>query len=286
MKIGVYFWGCNKLDWQAFEYLLLTLNKTQSLFEFEVHSSEIFRKGPEIRGKVDFDSNIIFDQFKKALILYRQEIQNITSDPNTNFDQSGSSISEYAIAIIERKVKGEFYVVTDSPFAIISIGDWRKKYAPPSAVEFLLSTIIGACVELLDKENKISHHVATRGCLFDFNNSVNDAKNSVLIKYICSDCEDKIKNTFGEDFIKELKKITDRDWIGNYNDVGSVAYNLKRVFYYDLTKTRGFKASPMERISQKFTETFAETAAKTFFVIIIVIIITVLGLKGLLQYIK
>lgn len=286
-KIGIYFWGCNKLDRLACEYLILSLNKHQSLFEFEVHTPESFIRGPDGRGRIDFDDDRLFGQLRDKLTLYRNEIKEITSDPNNVFSEDETiSISEYAIAIIERKVKEEFYYVSDGPLAIISIGDWKKKYAPPSVIEFLLSTIVGAAIGLLDTEDQIPMHVATRGCLFDYNETLETARYSVLVNHICTDCAERIRETFGEDFLREVKTITDRDWIGDPKEVGSVAYNLKRVFYYDLTKTKGFRASLIEKIAQKIAQAVLENVVQILIPLIISLALAALGLAGIVQLIK
>lgn len=284
-KVGIYFWGCNKLDRLACEYLILSLNREQSVFEFEVHTPESFTHGPDLRGKVDFDSDKIFYQFKDRLSLYQSEIYKITSDPNNIFENDRASLAEYSIAIIEKKVKDEFYYVSEGKLAIISIGDWKKKYAPPSVLEFLLSTAIGAAVNFLDPKEQISVHIASRGCLFDYNNSLETARYSVLIKHICNSCAERITELLGKDFLQQIKKIVNRDWIGNPKQFGSVAYNLKRVFQYDLVKTKGFKASLVEKTLHKLSDVFAESI-KNIFLAIVILFLSAMGLTNLLVWIK
>jgi hypothetical protein len=285
-NIGIYFWGCNKLDRLASEYILLSLNKQQSLFEYEIHNPKSFLEGPYISGRVDFDDDTIFKQFKCRFKLYKDEINKKNNEVNDNFVPLNNSIAEYSIAIIEKKVKDEFYYVCDRPFIIISIGDWKKKYAPPSIIEFLLSTIITASIDLLDTKDQLPMHLATKGCLFDYNRKLESARYCVLTNHICYECRERIRELLGNEFLKELKKITERDWIGISDDKGSVAYNLKRVFYYDLNKTKGFKATFISKMLQKFSVLFTEAAVKIIILIIFGLLLGILGFTSILEFIK
>jgi hypothetical protein len=286
LKVGVFFWGCNNLDKRAFQYLLLSLNKNQTLFEFEIHDHKIFNKGPKGKKLLNLDldeKSNLKRQLDARLLEYGNIVADIIKDPENELPLSSFKMPDYKIIIIEKIVKNEFYTNFDGEqtLGIIAIRAWRKKYAPPSVLEFLLSSVIGTTIDLIGASCKVdanwNPHIATRGCIQDFNYEVENARNSVLINHICSSCREKAESIFGKDSYSELKEILSKDWLGNPSEFGTIAYNLKRYFSYDLLKTKGLRASRLEILTQKFSEAFVENMARA---ILAIFIIFLMGLAG------
>jgi len=54
----------------------------------------------------------------------------------------------------------------------------------------------------------------------------------------------------GSKEVEQIRDLLSHRWIGRVDEPGSVAGNLKRVFGYDLSRTRGLSPSSWERIRE------------------------------------
>ena len=51
-----------------------------------------------------------------------------------------------------------------------------------------------------------------------------------------------------KDELEEIRSLLSHKWIGKTEEPGSVASNLKRVFGYDLARTRGLSAGFLDQV--------------------------------------
>ena len=89
---------------------------------------------------------------------------------------------------------------------------------------------------------------STRACLWDFDPNVTDARMSLLVGYLCESCGERLKEQLSEYEVRQLRDLLNHRWIGRVEDPGSVASNLKRVFNFDLSRTRGMAPTIMDDI--------------------------------------
>ena len=134
-----------------------------------------------------------------------------------------------------------------SDIAVAFIGKWRKTHTPPSLLEFVLDQVQRYALRLAIDE-RVGSHYPTRACIWDFDANIADARLSPLVGYLCDSCERLIAERVTKDELEEIRSLLSHKWIGKTEEPGSVASNLKRVFGYDLARTRGLSAGFLDQV--------------------------------------
>jgi hypothetical protein len=142
------------------------------------------------------------------------------------------------VIITETPFEGYYFGWSAGDIAIASISRWSRSQTPPSLLEFILDQVQRYALRL-GINQRIGSHYPTRACIWDFDPNVSDAKMSALVGYLCSACEEILREQLSECEVKEVRLLLSHSWIGRTDEPGSVASDLKRVFGYDLTRTRG-----------------------------------------------
>ncbi len=222
----------------AFKYFLLSLNKIQNCYEF------IF---PEIRDEVirdyyragrHYDVNELFDLFEK--------------DVKSAIEGYSKTKPDCLINVITASFGKNLFFWSEGNVAFITTDTWAKYFSPPSLFEYLSHCIIDS---LLFMENKnLSSHHDTKGCCLDYTYFKKDDRVDIALGYICDECKQEIINGMGKEYFAEIVHIISREWIGNINDFGSTAYNLKNFFSFDINKDSGFNKTFWEKTKDHFHE--------------------------------
>jgi hypothetical protein len=63
--------------------------------------------------------------------------------------------------------------------------------APPSLVEFIITLVLSASADTLPGTEDLTH-LGTKGCLFDFNENLSNARFMALQGFICESCRLKL----------------------------------------------------------------------------------------------
>ena len=150
------------------------------------------------------------------------------------------------IVVTETPLSGRFISVTEGNLAVVTVAGWQEEYAPPSALEFLLLSVerLALRVTLVPV---LQAHYPTRACIADFTPYISDFKAAILVGHLCSDCTAILSHVLSEHEMHDLGHLISHKWLGKLEDSGSVASNLKRVYEYDLSRTRGLRPSLVER---------------------------------------
>jgi len=289
-RIRILFVNCPRLDVTACKYLILAQNKVQGIFQFEAYLFSIFaeqvkaatfdtaakllkrwstmplpfRKWAERRYAARADR--VAAPFL-AVPMGRQSCVGLMKDIVIKHDQWLSGLPRSygnwsierapTIVVTETPLEGGYYGWSEEDLAIISISQWQRYFAPPSVLEFILSSSQRYSLRM-SFVSEIGSHYPTRGCIWDFNANVGDARAGILVGYLCDSCEFSLLSAgVTEEEVTALKRLLTHEWVGNTETAGSVAGNLKRVFSYDLSRTKGLHASMRERLSDALT---SETA--------------------------
>jgi hypothetical protein len=278
-KVRILFVNCPTLDVEACTYLLLAQNSFQDLFEFEVchHWIPLYReegvrgkllarfwadtrifgfklwgakkaesavlaameceKYPFLKGEIDIGD---MEPLHSLIVAHEEWLQ---KNPP---DYGGAQNSLPTVVITETPLHGQYISNTVGSIAVVTLANWKRQFSPPSALEFILLSVqrLSARVSL---QRKLSSHYPTRSCIWDFTANVADIKSAILIGYICSDCRTSLLECLSEDELNKFESLVRHSWIGKLEDPGSVASNLKRVFDYDLSTTRGLKLGLIDR---------------------------------------
>ena len=277
----VLFVNCPNLNVDACTYLLLAQNRVQDIFEFEVcHHWVSLSQKSRIKGKPSrlleiwadarvfgmklwgankaeplywarlersefpfLDGEIGIDEMKPLRGLIRKHEEWLQSNRP---GYGGAEPSLPTIVITETILHGQYISNTVGSMAVVTLANWQKQFSPPSALEFILLSTqrLAARVAL---EAEFGSHYATRACLWDFTANVADVKSGILIGYICADCRNALLDRLSSSELEQFERLMSRSWLGTLDEPGSVASNLKRVFDYDLSTTRGLKLSAIDR---------------------------------------
>jgi hypothetical protein len=246
LKVAIIYSQKPNFDEYAFKYFLLSLNKLQSTYEFTFPDldSYVFAEGP-----IDFSSSL---------------------DQLDAFVSNQPILCDFSVGIVTGSFNNNYFFSSGYNSAIITTDVWEKYLSPPSLFEYLLHCIYCCLIYSEKKKNDPSNfndkkfldicsHSDTRGCIADFTRFKKDDRVDIALGYICDEHKEKIIKVFGEDYLLETTKVLERTWIGKINDEGSVAYNLKHIFKFDINRDSGFNKNFWDKCKDKFYEIPGDT---------------------------
>lgn len=302
-QVRILFVNCPRLDTLACAYLLLAQNEIQREFEFSVHHHWVFagqnntRLLPRFLGwwgerRLPF-RNWAFGKYTTALDLkkvplFKQKMNSKDFTAHTNQLFQGHDIwfrslpSSYGghdpfngatVVVTETPFEGGYFASAEGDIAVISVAHWHRHFSPPSVLEFVLRMVQRYTTRIAFSP-VVGSHYSTRGCIWDFDANVSDAKITAAMSFICARCEAALSQALPPEKLEALKKIIDHKWIGRMEDTGSIASNLRRIFRYDLSRTRGLSQSFLDRVIDIGTAQLATLFVKT----IVVVVASVLSL--------
>lgn len=237
-KVAVLFLSEPTFDRYACEFMILNLNKIQSCFEFEFPE---FRTSP--LPSTDYSRlEDLFSKFHETL----EDLQ-----------RRGKTRGDYYVGITSVGMGENLFWYVEKNTAIITTDTWEKLFSPPSLFEYLIHSLTGALVQMIsgtETTRFVGSHRETRGCLMDYTLFKKDDKVDISLGYVCDECKSQINNVLGKDLALCIEKMSSRDWIGEVEQTGSVAYSLKNFFKVDLNKDTGFYKTFWERAKEYLPE--------------------------------
>jgi hypothetical protein len=295
-RVRVFFLNCPKLDWQAASYLVLSQNNVQDLFEFEVYSFWVYARAELKNNRRDLVSSFYemclasrLPMRKWALRRYAARLErsvaqflSTPSEPKKMLEALSSALRAHDAWLYGL---GPSYggwsiepaptvIVTETPFgggyggyyawgdendklAVVTIAHWQRNFAPPSVLEFILQCIQRYCLRMTYPP-AVGSHYPTRACIWDFNANLEDVRLGILVGYLCSACSEELSAVISAAELDAIKQFIKNDWIGRTEDLGTVASNLKRIYRYDLDRTRGLSPSFWDLLIQGMTSEAAK----------------------------
>lgn len=215
-------------DVLAFRYFILALNRIQSIYEFSF---------PDI--------NVQFDEEEYS----EENILSLTASIHKALDIP----TDYLIAITTRGIQGNLFFTSQNRVAVITTDIWEAYLSPPSLFEYLLHCI-SASLLFQHPALSLNSHRDTRGCVLDFTRWKPDDRVDIALGYICDSDAENIRQKAGDDYLDQMKLVISRKWIGSVNENGSVAFDLKHMFRFDIETDSGFNKTYWERAKTKFDE--------------------------------
>lgn len=296
-QIRILFVNCPRLDTLACAYLLLAQNEVQREFEFSVHHHWVFAsQGVEIplwpqilswwsnerlpfkkwalgrsTAALDLNQVPIFKNKMKPGDL-SGHISQLLQGHDAWFRSlpanygGGDSFNGATVVVTETPFEGAYFASAEGNVAVITVAHWHHYFSPPSVLEFILRMVQRYTARIAFSPTMGSHY-STRGCLWDFDANVHDARITTAVSYICAQCEAALNNALSLEKSEALKKLIDHRWIGKIEDTGSIGSNLRRIFGYDLARTQGLSPSFFDRLSDVGAKQFAELFIKTIIVV-------------------
>jgi hypothetical protein len=250
-KVAILLSSKPDFDEIAFKYFVLNLNSNQSLYEFTF---------PEIDAFYYLEKDYSRESLFK---IHKKESSHIYFE----------STPEYYINIVKAEIEGNLFFICRDNVTFITTNSWEKLYSPPSLFEYLLH---GISVSLIAMHPQIGimTHSETRGCTLDYTKYKADRRIDISLGYICDNCRSIILKQAGKEYLDDICKIINREWIGDINTFDSVAYNLKRFFRFDINKDSGFNKTWWE----KFKNSLSDAPKEIFVGVILVLVAAIIGL--------
>jgi hypothetical protein len=250
-RVRLFFINCPKLAVDATAHLLLAQNKVQSVLQFELYHFWISANETcpptadtadlKFRARIDLSAAPVFAQTLQHQQWYIPV--KATLDRHDKWLHEGGynpydCVPAPSIIITETPLAGGYLSFCQNDVAVISVAQWDENYAPPSAAEFVLSSVQRVALRLCFGR-MIGSHYPTRGCIWDFNVHQPDARIGLSLGWLCRTCMMQLKTQASDSEIAEIEKLLIGDWIGRKNDPGSVSSTLAHLYSFDLARTKG-----------------------------------------------
>lgn len=245
LNIAVLFGTKPNFESDAFKFFLLYLNKIQKTYEFYF---------PDV---IDYP----FKSKKKKKVNFETSHKTVK-----DFTQNSSIVADHIITIITNSFDNNYFFNAEQKTSIITTDVWNKYFSPPTLFEYLLHCIYTCLIysqikpkgqpPLTEKQKTIyiGSHKDTRGCIADFTRNKYDDRIDITLGYICDEHKQEILDFYGNDYLKEVQQITERNWIGKLDEQNSVAYNLRHIFKVNINRDSGFNKNWWDKIKDKFYE--------------------------------
>lgn len=237
-KIAVLFLSEPTFDKHACEFMILNLNKIQSCFEFEFPEFETPPSSSTDYSRLED----LFSRFHETL---------------EDLERRGKTRGDYYVGIASVGMGENLFWYIEKNTTIITTNGWEKLFSPPSLFEYLIHALTAALVQMISATETttfLGSHRETRGCLMDYTYYKKDDKVDISLGYICDECRTQINSVLGKEVALCIEKMSSRNWIGEVENIGSVAYDLKKFFKVDLNKDTGFSKSFWEKAKEYFPE--------------------------------
>jgi len=233
-KVSIVFLNEPDFEELAFRFLILNLNKIQKCFEFEF---------PDIE-EYPFDEKDFAYEDTSALLDFTDIIQKEEVD------------ADYFIGIASCEIAENYFWIASQGgnTSIITTKGWEKLFAPPSVFEYVINCLIPVLAIMADKTGTIESHGPTRGCCLDYVYFKENARVDIALGYICDACRSEIQEKLGKDYLECFEKINSMNWLGDVNEMGTIARDLKKFFRIDLSKDTGFHKTRRERMKEYLLE--------------------------------
>jgi hypothetical protein len=273
-RIGVIIRSFEAKALVALKYLVLAQNLQQESFEFEIlpepdedpFLDQLDSKVPQNRQELEIEAKAFIKRYEQWL----------TSDALAYGLQC--DMPDQVVFVTALRFTDRYYLIGQANWAILALGYWERSMAPPSVVEFALTLLSEVAIDTACGANLPSRHHATKGCAFDFNANLADARYKALAGHVCPTCERIVEKHATANTVRDSRLLLTRQWLGSTSDPMAPAAIAKKLGY-DLFQTKGFKATPMERTIELLQEEWVATILAILRVVVPAALLTWLGIK-------
>jgi hypothetical protein len=179
------------------------------------------------------------------------------------------------LALCDIQASNGYYLLHTEKLRVLAVGGWSKRFAPPSLLEFIVFNVLKQGIRAVVKD--IKAHVSSRGCIFDFNPSLENAKNGVLTGHICEDCSAAM-NRVRPALTLELKGILGGRWLGDPKDPYSAHQELARLGF-PVFQASGVQESWFRRVYDPALKKIGEEMARMFVLFLVLLAAIILGVN-------
>ncbi|OWV85568.1 hypothetical protein ATY78_25405 [Rhizobium sp. R635] len=226
-------------DSKALRYAILKLNTAQSFVEYEIVYD--VPEDHEFVARTRYGGVVRTSYIKQAIMSFEAEIVQRPSELFKNIPQTPC---DRYLALCNCELESGVYLFKPGDkIRTMMVGSWRRYFAPPSLLEF----IVDMCIKqgIAEAFGAPRSHMPSRGCIFDYNDILENTRNGVLIGHVCEECATYMApNNPNWD---EIKKLTGGRWLGDPSDPFSAYCELQRLGF-KVFKASGVRDSLLRRL--------------------------------------
>jgi len=257
------------IDDSALRYLILSMNSVQSAFQFEFvpfDDQDGFLRPLLANATVDRPTSNEMLKFHARQTRHFQEMAK-------SYEQQGESPHCFQV-ISTAKFSDSYFYTSNGLVSVIALGNWKRSMAPPSILEFIQVLVLQNALFILCPG--LETHLGTRGCIKDFSAQLSDARQKVLVGYLCHECEYIISEHGYPGLADELRPLLSKSWLGNSADPTSPAAIISKL-KRDLFVTKGLKPNLLELTRMTAIQEGVKLPAAIAAVVIAAILIAIFG---------
>jgi len=252
------------------------MNRVQNHFEFEFPPQDI---EDELLTALSRSNDVDRELAKTIAKGFPSRVGKSISKMMEDYKITDDRLPTYYIVVTMVRFTDDYFVLREPGISVIGLGNWERSMAPPSIFEFIQmlvmrEAIAGACPKL-----QHSIHLGSKGCICDFNWSLEDVRLKVISGFLCHYCRHELDSAGFPHLADEVARVLDKKWIGDLSRSTSVAHIVAKLGV-NLFMTKGLVPSWGERLKNLAREDGARELVKLLFVIIAAALIYYLGLKG------
>jgi hypothetical protein len=257
----------------AFKLFIVAMNRQQRHFEYQFVPDVI---NDTLLTELEKPGQINRENTRKIAQDFPVRFKAALSKPISEYKIQDTKLPDYFVIVSGATFSDEFYIMRAPGISIIALGNWRRSMAPPSIFEFLQTLIVREAVASICPELRSPIHFTSKGCICDFNYSLDDVRLKVLNGFICNYCRDRLKACGYESLPDEAESVLNRAWIGDVTSTASVASTLSK-FGVDLFMTKGLVPTWGERLLSAAKEDGAKELIRLIYVLLAAGLIFYLG---------
>jgi len=275
VQIGIIL--CSNIPKQAvpaLKFLILQLNALQSTFEYQC----VPCTGDPLLVHLSSKTLLNRCEIEKDLARFCRDYESELKQEITSYGLGSTPPDKYII-ISRARFRDRYYMTGTEGVGILALGYWERIMAPPSLVESILGLVLKfSLCELRDIP--FASHFGTKGCVFDFNADLSNARFVALQGFVCSDCRRKLHVAGHSKLADEVTLILAKKWLGKTTNPNSVA-GIAAKLGYDLFATKGLTPRWSERLMSALKEDGVKELIRIVGEVLIVVLLVLLGLKEL-----
>ena len=275
-RIGILLGDLGEVNTVALKYLIVHLNTLQTDFEFEffpVDMDDPILKPTSKKNEIDRE------KLRSKLPAFLEKIRTYLSNSTKRYKISQKALPDKFILLTIATFNDNYYSLRVPGIYVLALGNWQRHMAPPSLLEFFVTLILRQSVAFVSPSLSGSVHFGTKGCLFDFTQSLEDARLRALQGFICSDCKASLTKDGHSELAEHLLAVLDTSkWLGKTEDPTTPA-GIVANLGYDLFKTKGVKPSFWEKTQGILREEGVKELIRLVGGVILAALVVWLGLK-------
>lgn len=274
-RVGVILADLGKLNTSALKYLIVHTNTLQSSIEFEILSP--IGDYPLLLALKD---QALADREECRTMIpdfYARLVEQFERDQD-EYGLSDRTLPSNFVVISRARFNDEHFGLKKGQVHVQALGDWERKMAPPSILEFIVILLMRQAASFVVPSLGKSVHLGTKGCLFDFTPNLDEARYKALQSFICSTCRDKMRASGASRLAVDLANVLDLNWLGTTVDPHSPAAIVANLGY-NLFLTKGVRPTVWETVRSILRDEATKEIIKLIFAILLAVVVAHWSLK-------